>query len=215
MKNIIDVSVPLYSDMPIWPGSAGIQLIKTSRLDYGDKCNNSKLICDVHIGTHVDAPLHYNKDGKSIDKLELKELIGPAIVVYLPEAKIITKNILEKLSLPEDTRRLLFHTNNSSLWESGLHEFQTNYVALTEEAAQWIVDNGIYLIGVDYLSVQIYGEDSKTHDILLNAGVTIIEGLNLSHVETGLYDLICLPLKLVGSEGAPARVVLINRNGGI
>ena len=216
MKNIIDISVPLYPDMPVWPGSAGIQLMQTSRLDKGDGVNNSKLICDVHIGTHIDAPLHYIKDGKSIEQLKLENLIGLAVVAYLPEAEIITKNVLEELSLPEDTRRLLLRTRNSSLWETGLHQFQTNYVALTQDAAQWIVDHDICLIGVDYLSVQRYGEDPQTHEILLSAGVIIVEGLNLARVEPGLYELICLPLKLVGSEGAPARAVLRKMiNGGL
>ena len=174
------------------------------------------MICDVHIGTHIDAPLHYIKDGKSIEQLELDDLIGPAVVAYLSEAETITKNVLEELSLPEDTRRLLLRTRNSSLWETGSHRFQTNYVALTQDAAQWIVDRGIYLIGVDYLSVQRYGEDSQTHEILLSAGVIIVEGLNLAHVESGMYELICLPLKLVGSDGAPARAVLRKMiNGGL
>ena len=216
MKNIIDISVPLYLDMPVWPGSAGIQLMQTSRLDKGDGVNNSKLICDVHIGTHIDAPLHYIVDGKSIEQLKLEDLIGPAVVAYLPEAEIITKNVLEDLSLPEDARRLLLRTRNSSLWETGSHRFQTNYVALTQDAAQWIVDHDICLIGVDYLSVQRYGEDSQTHEILLSAGVIIVEGLNLARVESGMYELICLPLKLVGSEGAPARAVLRKMiNGGL
>ena len=217
MKNIIDISVPLYPDMPVWPGSAGIQLTQTSRLDKGDGVNNSKLICDVHIGTHIDAPLHYIKDGKSIEQLELEDLIGLAVVAYLPEAEIITKNVLEELSLPEDTRRLLLRTRNSALWETGSHQFQTNYVALTQDAAQWIVDHDICLIGVDYLSVQRYGEDPQTHEILLSAGVIIVEGLNLARVESGLYELICLPLKLVGSDGAPARAVLrkLTNGGGL
>ena len=208
MKNIIDISVPLYPDMPVWPGSAGIQLTQTSRLDKGDSVNNSKLICDVHIGTHIDAPLHYIKDGKSIEQLELENLIGLAVVAYLPEAEVITKNVLEELSLPEGTRRLLLRTRNSSLWETGSHQFQTNYVALTQDAAQWVVDHDICLIGIDYLSVQRYGENPQTHEILLSAGVIIVEGLNLARVEPGQYELICLPLKLVGSEGAPARAVL-------
>jgi len=216
MKNIIDISVPLYPDMPVWPGSVGIQLMQTARLDKGDRVNNSKLICDVHIGTHIDAPLHYIKDGKSIEQLKLEDLIGPAVVAHLPEAEIITKNVLEELSLPEDTRRLLLRTRNSSLWETGSHRFQTNYVALTQDAAQWIVDHDICLIGVDYLSVQRYGEGSQTHEILLSAGVIIVEGLNLVRVESGMYELICLPLKLVGSEGAPARAVLRKMtNGGL
>lgn len=208
MKNVIDISVPLYPEMLIWPGSAGIKLMQTSRLDEGNGVNNSKLICDVHIGTHVDAPLHYIRDGKTIEQLKLDDLIGLAAVVYLPNIKSVTKDVLENLSLPENTRRLLLRTRNSVLWENESRRFQTNYVALTRDAAQWVVDHNIRLIGVDYLSVQRYDDDSQTHEILLSAGVIIVEGLNLAHVESGLYELICLPLKLVGSEGAPARAVL-------
>ncbi len=208
MTRMIDISVSLYPEMPIWPGSEGIQLIQTSRLEKGDESTNSKLVCDVHTGTHIDAPLHYIIGGKTIEQIELDDLIGLAVVVYISNAEAVTKGILENLSIPDDTKRLLLHTRNSAYWESKPSKFQTNYVGLTQDAAQWIVDNDIRLIGVDYLSVQRYGDDSRTHEILLDAGVIILEGLNLSGVGPGVYELICLPLKLVGLEGSPARAVL-------
>lgn len=209
MKKIIDISVSLNTDMPSWPGSVGIQITRQKSIDNGDAVNNSILKCDVHVGTHIDAPLHFVQDGKGIDQLNLNDLIGPALVVDLLDQNIISKQLLEDLVLPDGIRRILFHTRNSELWEKEPHRFVRAYVGLTPDAAQWIVDNGIRLVGIDYLSIQCYDSDPDTHKILLNSGVIIVEGLNLADVPSGLYELICLPLKLTGSEGAPARAVLV------
>ena len=112
------------------------------------------------------------------------------------------------MTLPNGTTRLLLHTRNSELWERGVTEFRKDFVALTSDAAQWLVDQGIRLIGVDYLSVHRYGDGPLTHQILLRAGIIIVEGLNLTDVAPGKYELICLPLRLDGADGAPARAVL-------
>lgn len=205
---IIDISIPLSSDMPVWPESAGIKLTQISKIVNGDNSNGSQLNCDVHVGTHVDAPLHFIDNGNSVEQLQLKILIGPSLVVYLPHVDVVTAKTLAALSIPENTQRLLLRTRNSILWGKNLTEFQTNYVALTNDAAKWIVDHGIRLIGIDYLSIQCYYGNPETHKILLGAGVIIVEGLNLANVAPGRYELICLPLKLVGSDGAPARAVL-------
>lgn len=205
---IIDISVPLDSNTPTWPDSPGIRLHWHKRLDAGDECNNTRLDCDTHVGTHVDAPSHFLEDGATVDELSLKTLIGPATVVYLPEVSAITPKGLETLDLAPDTRRLLLRSRNSELWAAGVTEFTKDYVALTAEAAQWIVDQGINLVGVDYLSVGGYVDGAVTHQILLKAGVVVLEGLNLYDVDPGEYELLCLPLKLVGAEGVPARAVL-------
>jgi len=209
MKKTIDISVSLNADMPIWPGSVGIQISRQKSIDNGDEVNNSILKCDVHVGTHIDAPLHFVSDGKSVDQLELDALMGPAYVIYLPDVDAISKKILVDLNIPDPVQRILFRTRNSELWEKKPHEFVKTYVGLTPDAAQWIVDNGICLVGIDYLSIQCYDSDSDTHKILLNSGVVIVEGLNLANVQPGLYEFICLPIKLTGSEGAPARAVLV------
>lgn len=207
MSKIIDISVALRSDMPVWPGSVGFRLSRTQRLESGDPTNVSRLDCDVHVGTHVDAPLHFIEGGASIEQLPLEILCGPAVVADLTRADSITADDLAALSLPEDTTRLLLKTRNSALWERK-QSFDADYVALTIDAAKWIVKRGIRLVGIDYLSVQRYYNGPETHQILLEAEVVTIEGLNLAGVAAGDYELICLPLKLVGAEGAPARTVL-------
>ncbi|CAG0969745.1 MAG: cyclase family protein [Candidatus Methanoperedens sp.] len=208
MSQIIDISVSLHSNMPIWPNSAGIQLTQTMSIERKDPFNNSSLTCDVHIGTHIDAPRHFIKDGTSIEHISLDTLIGQVFVAYIPGVNIITAEILSDLSLPLGTKRLLLRTSNSVLWEKEITNFSSEYVALTNDAAKWIVEHGIRLIGIDYLSIQCYNDNPETHKILLGAGVIILEGLNLANVASGEYELICLPLKLVGSDGAPARAVL-------
>lgn len=208
MSEIIDITVPLHAGTPTWPGSAGVELTPTLRLEEGDFSNASRLGCDVHVGTHVDAPRHFIESGSTAEQLPLEVMVGDAFVAYLPEAREITAEVLAGLNLTDKTQRLLLRTRNSELWAQGTTEFTKDYVALTEDGAQWVVEQGISLIGVDYISVQRYSDGPLTHQILLKADVVIIEGLNLSDVEAGWYELICLPLKLVDAEGAPARVVL-------
>lgn len=213
MEHIIDITVPLTTGMPIWPGCDGIRMTPTKRMDKGDPVNVSRLDCDLHTGTHVDAPMHFLQNGTTVEKLSLDVLIGPCHVAHLPEAADITADNLTNLNLPAGVERLLLRTRNSQLWAAKTTEFRKDFVALTHDAAQWIVDKGIRLIGVDYLSVQRYRDNALTHQILLGADVIALEGLNLSGVKPGLYELICLPLKLVGAEGAPARAVLRQISG--
>lgn len=206
--DIIDISLGVVPDMPVWPGSVGVRITRTMRLEDGDVANVSRLDCDVHVGTHVDAPRHFLEGGRTVDELDLDCLIGPAVVCHLPNASQITASELSGLDLPVDTSRLLLRTRNSAWWAEGSTEFRKDYVAFTADGAQWLVDHGVGLIGVDYLSVQRYEDSPLTHQVLLEAGVVIIEGLNLTNVPQGTYELICLPLRLIGVEGAPARAVL-------
>jgi len=208
LSDIIDISVPLLPEMPVWPGDGGIRIVPLKRMDTGDKNNLSRLECGVHTGTHVDAPWHFLEDGSTAEQLPLDAMMGEAFVAYLPEVDLIAAETLAQLMLPKGTTRLLLRTRNSELWETGVTEFRKDFVALTGDAAQWLVDQGIRLIGVDYLSVHRYGDNAPTHQILLRAGLIIVEGLNLAGVAPGKYELICLPLRLSGADGAPARVVL-------
>ncbi len=208
MSAIIDISLPLKPDMPTWPDSVGFRLTRTMSLEAGDRANVSRLDCDVHMGTHVDAPWHFLNDGFTVDEMSLDVLIGPAIVAYLPEASVITANELADLNLASGIQRLLLKTRNSDLWAAGVTEFRKDYVALSADAARWVVERGIRLVGIDYLSVQRYEDNPLTHQILMKAGVIIVEGLNLAAVEPGSYELICLPIRLMGSDGAPVRAVL-------
>jgi len=209
---IHDISVSLHDGMPIWPDSDGIKLFRISRMESGDRCNSSKLICDIHVGTHIDAPYHFSAEGATVDEIPFNVLIGPVVVVHFPNSNVITLTDLKNLVLPEGVSRILFRTKNSDLWKKGITEFKQDYVALMSDAASWLVDMGFCLVGIDYLSIQIYGDDSITHKILLENDIIILEGLNLTNIKPGIYELICLPLKLNGAEGAPARAILVDNS---
>ena len=205
---LYDISIELKETMPFWPGSAGFKLTHVQRLDCGDACNGSRLECDVHVGTHVDAPWHFLPEGATAEHLALDDLIGPALVCDAGEADAITAAVLESFLLPDSTERLLIRTKNTRLWEEGALEFNRDFVALTADAARWVVEHGLALVGIDYLSVQRFYDSAETHQILLGASVAVLEGLNLSGIEPGVYELICLPLKIAGADGAPARALL-------
>lgn len=208
MTDYLDISLAISPDLPHWPGSPLTELSRRRDMARGDPVNDSTLVCGVHTGTHVDAPLHFLADGADVAQLSLDALIGPAVVAALPGVDAITTADLESLNLPNDTQRLLLRTRNSQGWQRGDRDFRTDFVALTADAARWLVARGILLIGIDYLSVQIFRGDPQTYIALLQAGVVIVEGLNLAEVAPGHYELMCLPLKLAGAEGAPARAVL-------
>jgi arylformamidase len=205
---IYDVSVGISPQMPVWPGDPAVQLERVESIASGDNANVSRLTCGVHTGTHVDAPLHFIDGAAPIESLSLKLLTGRAYVVNLPSARVIDEGTLEAAGLPPRTRRVLFRTRNSELWANE-KTFQTSFVAVDASGARWLVKKGVQLIGVDYLSVAPYGQSKETHRILLEAGVVVIEGLDLSRVTQGRYSLYCLPLKLMGSDGSPARVILV------
>jgi arylformamidase len=206
----MDISVPLSPGLPVWPGDPRIVLERYRVLGDGSVSNDSHLACSVHAGTHVDAPGHFIENGSTVEQLPLDILMGRTWVAEALTADVITPDLLEDLEMPAGTTRLLFKTRNSSIWENPEHPFKTDFVALNADAATWIVDHGIRLVGIDYLSIQMFEDpEAPTHRILLKAGVIIVEGLNLQDVSPGSYRLICLPLKLAGSDGAPARAVLI------
>lgn len=205
-----DISVPIHPELPVWPGDPQVVLERYRTLSRGDASNDSRMACSVHCGTHVDAPAHFFEDGATIEQLSLEILVGTATVIEVPETDVITPDLLEVQELSPQTERLIFKTKNSDLWTNPGHQFNPNFVALSAESARWIVDKGLKLVGIDYLSIQPFKDtEPLTHRILLAAGIIIIEGLNLRDVNPGVYQLICLPLKLAGSEGAPARVILI------
>jgi len=209
---IFDISLPLSPDLPVWPGDDPFQLEQAESMDEGADANVSRLSGGVHIGTHVDAPHHFLNDGRTIESLPLDVLTGPCYVTQLPDGvEAITAEALDGMSLPENPTRILFGTSNSRLWARGETEFQEDFVAVSEDGAEWLVGRGIQLVGVDYLSVAPYHDSVPTHRVLLEAGVVVVEGLDLSAVVRGFYELYCLPLKLLGSEGAPARAILIQR----
>lgn len=209
---IFDVSLAISPDMPVWPGDPRVELERVESMDDGAHANVSRLSAGVHTGTHVDAPNHFLNDARTVERLPLDVLTGPCYVVQLPDGvEAITAEALEGISLPRDVRRILFGTSNSHYWARGETEFKEDFVAITEDGAQWLVEWGIQLVGIDYLSVAPYGDSVPTHRVLLEAGVVVVEGLDLSTVPRGFYDLYCLPLKLLGADGAPARAILLQK----
>ena len=206
---IIDISVPLDSSTPVWPGSPIFSHSWIKRIADGANSNDSVFTCSMHAGTHVDAPLHFLQNGASVDEMSLEALCGPAYVVNLKNAPIINEEVLIASNIPPEAERILFITKNSDLWREW--DFNKGFIALNEEGARWLVSKEVRLIGIDYLSIGSYPDGRAVHTAILSAGIAVIEGLNLSHVAEGWYDLYCLPVKIKGAEGAPCRAILIPR----
>ena len=203
---LIDVSVPLDATLPTYPHNTPFSLEPIKRLANGDSSNVSTLHMSAHCGTHVDAPRHFFDSGPGTEALPLDLLMGRVRVIQVTSRTGIAAEDLANQDFSEDVR-ILIKTRNSLLW--GTPEFRPDYIGVTESGARHLVGHGIKLVGVDYLSVeQFKTPGAPAHHVLLGAGTIVIEGLNLRDVEPGIYDLCCLPLRIVGSDGAPARVVL-------
>jgi len=208
---IYDISIPISKEMPVWPGDPPVELERVQSMDAGADVNVSRFSASVHIGTHVDAPDHFLNNGRTVDSLSLEVLVGPALVVQIPaEESLITADLLDSLAIPKGYGRILFKTSNSDLWQRMEAEFYPEFVAVAPDGANWLLEYGARLVGVDYLSIAPFNQGIPTHRILLEAGIVVVEGLALSQVEPGEYELYCLPLNLVGSDGAPARVILVS-----
>jgi arylformamidase len=204
---IYDVSVPLRPGMPTYAGEPGPKLEHLKQIANGDSANVTALFLGSHTGTHVDAPHHFLDGGSTVEAMPPEALLGPALVIGLPEERHITAADLEAGGVSEGTTRLLLKTRNSRFWDDD--EFHTGFVGLTGDAAQWVVDRGFVLVGIDYLSIERFrSPEHEVHKILLGANVVILEGLNLRAVPPGVYTMACAPLKVVGADGAPARVFL-------
>jgi arylformamidase len=208
---IYDVSLPISPELPVWPGDPVVVLEQVSSMDAGAHANVSNLACGVHTGTHVDAPHHFLNDHRTVESLSLDILVGPARLVQIPDTEgVVNARVLEEAAIPSATVRLLLKTRNSRHWERGEMEFDTGFVGISADGADWLVQHNIKLVGIDYLSVAPYHQSTPTHRTLLEAGIIIVEGMDLSATAPGTYDLYCLPLKLVGSDGAPARTILVS-----
>lgn len=207
---IYDISQSLYTGRPGWPGDATVQVHTRASLAAGDAANVSTLTLSSHSGTHVDPPAHFIAGGQTVDRLELSALVGDCWVADLTGRPRITAADLEQLSLPPTIERLLLKTDNSARWATAT-TFFPDYVALTPDAAEWVVARRLRLVGIDSLSIELYNSDPAhpTHHRLLAAGVIIVEGLDLSGIAAGAYTLVCLPLKIAAGDGAPARAILI------
>jgi len=203
----IDVSVTVRHGMPHWPDNPPIVMQRPMELLRGHACNLSHLAMGVHTGTHIDAPVHFIHQAAGIDEMPLAATMGPARVIEIADPRVITADELRGHSL-QAGERVLFRTANSPrCWQAD--RFVEDFVYISEQAAEHLAETRVRTVGVDYLSVGGYHADgAKIHRILLSAGIWIIEGLDLSAVSAGRYEMICLPVKLHGSDGAPARALL-------
>jgi arylformamidase len=205
---VYDISLPISDGLVTWPGDPPVAIRRVADLAAGDTATVSQISMGTHSGTHIDAPSHFFENGAYIDGLALETLIGPALVVETGDAAEITAGLLDRLAIAPATERLLFHTRNSALWREH-HEFARDFVALTEDGALWLAAAGVRLVGLDYLSIAPFRNPVPIHKTMLANNIVVVEGLNLSAVKGGIYHLICLPLRLVGCEAAPARAVLL------
>jgi arylformamidase len=197
--------------LPTWPGDPPIEIKRVEKIEEGADANVTKLNMSVHVGTHVDAPYHFLSEGaETVDQLPLDILHGRAYVLNLDnDIDFITSSVLENSGLPTRIKRLLIKTRNSNSWARNEKQFNRNFVAVSEDGARFLIERGIKLVGVDYLSVAPFKNVAPTHKILLSAGVIIVEGINLHNVPQGRYNFFCLPLKIKGADGAPARAILV------
>jgi arylformamidase len=205
-----DLTLKITPGLPTWPGDPPIQIQRHIKMEEGSTCNVTVMNMTAHVGTHIDAPYHFIQDGKTIDQLPLSTMIGRAYVMHFPDARHITADLIRQHGLPKRVRRILFKTRNSNYWTHEQTPFRQNYVSLTPDAAQYLVDKDILLVGIDYVSVAPFEDVVTTHRILLGGGVVVIEGLNMNDVNGGHYTLYALPIYLSGSDGAPARVILVS-----
>lgn len=209
----IDLTVPVQAGLPAWERTTGLRRnwrALSQSIAEGDVVNQSHLNLDAHTGTHIDAPLHFLQGGDSVDQLPLSSLVGPALIVDVPDGTNVTAEALEALGVPEGAERLLFRTENTRRGLMARTPFASDYVGLDSSAARWLAKNRpeVVLVGVDYLSIGMLDDIIEAHKELFRKGTVVVEGLNLTSVPTGTHHLTCLPLRLVGSDGSPARCIL-------
>ena len=207
---IIDITLPLSNQTPVWEGDEGLSIRQVAFLSKGSDFNISRAEFGVHAGTHIDAPFHLFNHGYTVDKIPLDKLVGPVQVLRIDDSvEVITSEILVASGFKKGTQRLLLKTKNSEYWIKDPHRFNRDYVAIDSGAAVFLVGKGVTFIGIDYFSISPFNNLKAPHQILLRAGIVILENAYLVNVKPGTYRLICLPLNLIGTEGAPVRAVLI------
>ena len=200
-----DISLKLAGDTVRWVTAPPFELEERRRMSKGDPNNSSALNMSGHSGTHIDAPFHFVAEGLTIDDLPLDRFIGSGLVFEVDAARYITKEHVESIKLDGATR-VLFKTRNSELLHQ--REYEPDFAAFSVEAAQSLVEQGVELVGLDYLSIAHADEQVPVHRAFLDHGVVLLEGIDLSHVAPGRYELMCLPIQIGDSDGAPCRAVL-------
>jgi arylformamidase len=207
MSGWVDVSVALHSDMVHWPDNPPVRIERMLDIEHGDAANVSKISMGSHTGTHMDAPLHFVRDGRGLDEMPLDAAMGRARMIEVLDPESIKPSDLRRLEI-RGGERILFKTRNSARsWPS--RAFLEDFVYVSQEAARYLAAREVLTVGIDYLSVGGFRKDGvETHRALLEAGIWVIEGLDLSEVEPGEYELVCLPVKVERSDGALARAIL-------
>ena len=207
---IYDITIPVGPLTPIWPDDPALILEPVAKSSDGERGNITKLEIGTHSGTHVDPPAHFFDGTATVDRLDLSLLCGPAYVAEIKAIDSVGREDFTAARIPPGVRRLLLKTSNSTKKLLSNKEFTPNFVNISPEGARWVVDHGVQLIGIDYLSVEAYEyANCDTHRVLLGNRLIILEGIDLSDIEPGHYTIFCLPLKIVRGDGAPARVVLV------
>ncbi|MCU0613007.1 MAG: cyclase family protein [Candidatus Eisenbacteria bacterium] len=196
--------------MPQWPGDPPVRLRRALQLGKGDGVNLTALEMCAHAGTHIDAPLHFIASGADASDVRLDVLVGRAFVVDMAGCPLVDAARLERAGIPHEASRILLRTNNSIRGLLEATTFHDDFVGVSPDGAGWLIGRGIRLVGIDYLSIGPHEGGEETHRMLLQAGIVVVEGLVLAHVAPGAYQVVCLPLRLPGADGAPARVILVS-----
>ena len=206
---IYDITIPINNDTPVWTGDKEVKIQRDRTIAAGADYNVSLLEMGVHTGTHMDAPYHVMDAGGTVDQIPLEQLIGQAqVVVVPPEIESIDANFLSYCGLSEGVERVLFKTRNSKFWNDQPLRFREDFIGVDASGARWLTEQGVILAGIDWFSISPMQDLKTPHEILLGAGTVILENLDLRKVPAGSYELICLPLKLMGTDGAPVRAIL-------
>lgn len=208
-----DISVAISKDIPVWPGDPKAVVERVHKIEEGANANVSRLDIGCHTGTHVDAPFHFLPGANTVESLSLNAMVGPVQVVCIPDDfSVITADLVHVCGIKPGTKRVLFKTISSTFWAKYGSQFRTEFVGIDKSGADALVQMGVQLVGTDYLSVSPYKQSRPTHEAFLKASVILLEGLDLSQVDAGDYTLICLPVKIAGADGAPARAVLMRED---
>ena len=203
---LYDATLPIHEKMVTFPGDPPFKIKPFFQRQQGDSFDLALMSLGTHLGTHVDPPAHYLAGGATVDEIPLESLVGPALVLDMRGRSQVDQQALAKAPLGDHVRVLFKTDNGPRLLEPSFHE---DFVHLTEDGARYLVQKNVRLVGNDYLSIERYqNPGAPVHHILLKAGVVVVEGVDLLEVPPGVYEIYCLPLKIKGADGAPARILL-------
>lgn len=207
---IIDITLPLSNQTPVWEGDRGVTIQQTAVIGEGSDFNVSRAELGVHTGTHIDAPYHLFNQGYTVDEIPLEVLIGEVEVLQIPsDFKVIDSQALKSSGFKPGTQRVIFKTSNTRYWIDDPLQFHRDFIGINSDGAEFLAEQRLKLVGMDYFSASPVNELVRPHQILLEAGIVILENAILVDVEPGAFQLICLPIKLTGTDGAPVRAILI------